>query len=180
MQKVLDRYFFKDTAEATVRENERLRAEMVRSEQMKAVSLLASGMAHEIKNPLTAIKTFIEHLEARHDDPDFRAKFQRIVTAEIEKINSTVRQLLTFAKPQTTEFLEVKLSQILDETLEFLSNDLIKRRIQVERHYDGADTIQGDPTQLKQAFLNLFLNTVLIVLSQFYNRVFVPLFNLSM
>lgn len=160
IQRFLDRYFFKDTAEAITRENERLRAEMVRAEQMKAVSLLASGMAHEIKNPLTAIKTFVEHLNDRYQDPEYRAKFQRIVTAEIEKINNTVRQLLTFAKPQPTEFHEVKLSQLLDETLDLLSNDLVTHRIQVERFYDGADTIRGDATQLKQAFLNLFLNSV--------------------
>lgn len=160
IQKFLDRTFFKETAEAIARENERLRAEMVRAEQTKAISLLASGMAHEIKNPLTAIKTFVEHLDEKHHDAEFRGKFKRIVTAEIEKINSTVHQLLTFAKPQNGHVTDVSVSGLLDDTLELLSNDLVNHRIHVERHYNGADALRGDATQLKQAFLNLFLNSL--------------------
>jgi len=160
IQKFLDRTFFKDTAEAIQRENERLRAEMVRAEQAKAVSILASGMAHEIKNPLTAIRTFTEHLETRHQDPAFRTKFQRIVLAELEKISHTVQQVLSFAKPQATHPTTVQLPQLLDDTLDLLSNDLLSHRVHVTRHYNGINTIQGDPVQLKQVFLNLFLNSL--------------------
>ena len=123
--------------------------------------LLAAGMAHEIKNPLTSIKTFTEYLPHKYDDPAFREKFTRIVTQEVGKITSLVQRLLDFAKPAPPHLQPTHVSQLLEETLEFLSSDCLKQRIQIERAYgsDGA-TIQADHQQLRQVFLNLLLNSL--------------------
>ncbi|MDP3722264.1 MAG: ATP-binding protein, partial [Candidatus Omnitrophota bacterium] len=120
----------------------------------------AAGMAHEIKNPLTAIKTFTEFLEEHHTDPAFRAKFQKIVGREVERINLTVQQLLDFAKPIPSKLVPVEVHQVLDETLEFLSSELVQRQVAVDRRYEAAGSVLGDPQQLKQVFLNLFLNSL--------------------
>jgi signal transduction histidine kinase len=75
VQRVVDQFFFRGSVGSLAQENERLRQEVTRAERLKAVGTLTAGMAHEIKNPLTAIKTFTEFLPERYDDPEFREKF---------------------------------------------------------------------------------------------------------
>ena len=84
VQQFVDRFFFRGSQVALAEENQRLRHEIIRSERLKAVSMLAAGLAHEIKNPLAAIKTFAEFLPERYDDPVFREKFSRIMAHEVE------------------------------------------------------------------------------------------------
>jgi len=160
IQRLVDRLFFHAPHEELVRRMERLEQEVRQAEKLKAVSTLAAGLAHEIKNPLTSIKTFTTYLLEKGTDPEFQRKFQRIVTHEVDKIDHIVHQLLDFAKPAPPKLEAVQTSRLLDETLDFLSNDCLKRRIAVERRYGSEVTIQGDSQQLRQVFLNLFLNSL--------------------
>jgi two-component system sensor histidine kinase HydH len=127
---------------------------------MKAVATLAAGLAHEIKNPLASIRTFTEYLDSRYDDAEFRLKFQKIVGGEVERINLIVQQLLEFAKPVPPKLRPLEIPTLVDETLEFLSGDLVERHVEVNRRYGTTACILGDPQQLKQVFLNLFLNSL--------------------
>ena len=160
IQTFVDRSLFKATTAELAEQREKLLLEIRKAEQQKAVATLAAGMAHEIKNPLTAIKTFTEHLPEKFDSEEFRVKFHKIVGGEVERINHIVQQLLDFSKPVPPKLQPVHIPKLLDETLEFLNNALIERRIEVTKNYDGVSTIQGDPQQLKQVFLNLFLNSI--------------------
>ena len=160
IQALLDRALFKGTMEELSAQRERLLAEVRRSEQMKAVGTLAAGLAHEIKNPLTSIKAFTEHLASRHEDPQFLDKFERIVGGEVERINLIVQQLLDFAKPVPPKLRPTNIEELVEETLTLLSNELVERHIEVSRQYEGRHRVLGDPQQLKQVFLNLFLNSL--------------------
>lgn len=161
IQSFVDRYFFKGTKEEISQENERLMEELRRSERLRAVGTLAAGMAHEIKNPLSAIKTFTEFLPEKYKDPTFRDKFKRIVGTEVEKINSIVGQLLDFAKPKSLSLKEIDIHILIDDTLSLLSNAFIKRKINVVKEYaPDIQHINADINQLKQVFLNLFLNAI--------------------
>ncbi len=102
IQAFVDRALFKATPIELLERQERLLTELRKTDQMKAVAILAAGLAHEIKNPLTAIKTFTEFLPTRHTDAEFREKFHRIVGKEVTKIDQIVRHLLDFAKPVPT------------------------------------------------------------------------------
>lgn len=160
IQTVVDRALFKATPAELAAQREQLLVEVRKGDQMKAVATLAAGLAHEVKNPLTSIKTFTEHLENRYDDPEFRKKFKRIVGGEVERINLIVQQLLEFAKPVPPKLASVSLPTLIDGTLEFLNNELMQRGVHVERRYASATTVLGDSQQLKQVFLNLFLNSL--------------------
>lgn len=160
IQGFVDHILFKATPVELAEQREQLLAEVRRGEQMKAVGTLAAGLAHEIKNPLASIKTFTEHLAQHHDDPVFREKFQKIVGGEVERINAIVQQLLEFAKPVPPKLIPVNVSQLLDETLEFLSNECVQRKVELRRHYTASGLVLADPQQLKQVFLNLLLNSL--------------------
>ncbi len=160
IQAFVDRALFRGTPTELAVQRDRLLAEVRRSEQMRAVGTLAAGLAHEIKNPLSAIKTFAEHMEERYADDAFRAKFCRIVSGEVERINLIVQQLLEFAKPMPPKLQPLQVPRLLDETLEFLNSELLQRHVTIHRTYAGSGEILGDPQQLKQVFLNLFLNSL--------------------
>ncbi len=160
IQTRVDRALFKATPTELADQREQLLVQVGKGEQMKAVATLAAGLAHEIKNPLASIKTFTQYLDTNYTDPEFRAKFKRIVGGEIERINLIVQQLLEFAKPQPPKLTPVSVTQLLDETLEFMNNDFMRQQVNVRRSYAGQGQILGDPQRLKQVFLNLLLNSL--------------------
>jgi signal transduction histidine kinase len=161
VQSFIDKYFFKGSQAALADELQKAQEELKRTERLKAVGTLAAGMAHEIKNPLTGIKTFTEYLPAKQDEPGFVDKFHKIVSMEVDKINSIVQQLLDFSKPKPLRLQEVHIHQIIDQTLSLLSNSLIKHKISLVRDYDNSiPLISVDPNQMQQVFCNLFLNAI--------------------
>jgi polar amino acid transport system substrate-binding protein len=160
IQTFVDRTLFRATPAELAAENKRLMDEVTQLDKLKAVATLTAGMAHEIKNPLTAVKTFVEYVPERHNEPAFRESFSRIVPKEVTRIHALVQRLLDFAKPSPANKRLVRISVLLDETLEFLSAHLLEKRIQVIRSYSECDSIEADPSQMKQVFLNLLLNSI--------------------
>lgn len=160
IQTIVDRYFFRGTQQELADQNEQLLKEVERTERLKAVATLAAGMAHEIKNPLTSIKTFAEYLPEKYDDPAFREKFAKIMGQEVDKMNEMIQRLLEFAKPAPPQLGLIEVSNIIKETLDFIQGTLVKKQVQVETNFNAPDQVAADKAQLKQVFLNLLLNSV--------------------
>ena len=160
LQTLVDRALLNATPAELAAQRERLLREIRRSEQQKLVATLASGLAHEIKNPLTAIKAFTECLPQQRADDAFIETFHRIVGGEVTRIQVIVQRLLDFARPSPPQLAMVDVTALLDETLEALSHELASRRIRVERRYAAPRLARADAQQLKQVFLNLLLNSL--------------------
>ena len=162
VQDLIDRSFFQGTHTEIIQQNETLREELVRSEKLKSIATLASGLAHEVKNPLTAIKTFTEFLPQKLDDKEFLQKFSSLVGKEVERINDLVHQLLEFAKPSPLALKPVNIHGLIDNTLDFLNSKFLKHQIKVEKILipDQTLLLEIDANQLRQALLNLFLNAI--------------------
>ncbi|MFA5008762.1 MAG: ATP-binding protein [Candidatus Omnitrophota bacterium] len=161
VQSFIDKYFFKGSQVALAEELQKAQEELKRAERLKAVGTLAAGMAHEIKNPLTGIKTFTEYLPEKYNEPGFIDKFHKIVSTEVDKINAIVQQLLDFSKPKPLKLQKVNIHQIIDQTLSLLSNSFIKYKIALVRNYDNSlPLLSIDPNQIQQVFCNLFLNAI--------------------
>ncbi|MDD5005580.1 MAG: ATP-binding protein [Candidatus Omnitrophica bacterium] len=161
IQYFADKIFLGKTPIQIAKENELLRQELLRAEKLKTIATFASGMAHEIKNPLTAIKTFSEYLPQKIGDKEFMQKFSHIVSSEVEKIDDLVHQLLDFSKPAPLQLKEADIHRLIDDTLELLSSQFIKYKINVTKDYCDYKMIAVIDTQkMKQVFLNLFLNAI--------------------
>jgi signal transduction histidine kinase len=161
IQDLVDRAFFKATPMEMAQQNEQLRREVTQSERMKSIAILASGMAHEIKNPLTPIKTFSEQLPSRLDDKEFLLKFSKIINKEVDRIDALVQQLLNFAKPSPPQLIETNIQELIEQTLNLLNNEIIRHKINLSTSFENKNTlIYIDPQQIKQALLNIFLNAI--------------------
>lgn len=160
-QKFIDNYFFKGSYIQIAEENERLRQDMAEKEKFKAVATLASGMAHEIRNPLQAIKTFSEYLPGKLDDKEFLLKFSRIANDEVNRIDRLIQQMLNFSRPSTPLKEKTDMAGLINDTLMFLDSKFIAGRVRVVKDFCAEPpALEADPNQIRQALMNIFLNAI--------------------
>ena len=157
----LDRKFFKGSIFQISEQKAILETELERRERLKSVGVLAAGMAHEIKNPITAIRTFAEFLPKKHEDAEFRNKFSKLLMEETDRISGIIRDLLLFARPGEPVMRACDVGEILKNITDLLKGDLIKYSIEFELHLDSGGSICfADPSQIKQALLNIIMNGI--------------------
>jgi len=139
-----------------------LEREKRRAERLASFGAFASGIAHEIKNPLVAIRTFAELLPERFNESDFRDDFAKVVIREITRIDNLVGRLRGIAAtaPQR-QTISVDIREPIRDTLRLLRAQLEQSHTRV--HYDFQDNspfVAVDEAQLTQLFLNLLLNAI--------------------
>ncbi len=132
-----------------------------RADRLASLGTLTAGLAHEIRNPLVAIKTFTHLLPERIDDQEFRDKFLQIASGEVDRISSLVTELLDFARTSDPKFEMENINIILDGMTLLVSTEANKKQITVNKTYDSnLPFVQVDREQMKQVFLNILLNAV--------------------
>lgn len=138
-----------------------LEMEMRRADRLASLGTLAAGMAHEIKNPLVALKTFTQLLPEKYSDREFRENFSRLANQEVDRINYLVEQLLDFARPSLPSFRKTDICEILGNTLLLLRSKLAEQNIEVKEEIAKRSlTIMADGDQLKQVLLNIIINAL--------------------
>jgi signal transduction histidine kinase len=138
-----------------------LEQEKQRAERLASFGSLASGVAHEIKNPLVAIRTFAELLPERFGDVDFRDDFSKVVVREIDRIDNLVARLRGIASAPQQQARSVDVRQPMSETLMLLRGQLEQSRTTVRYVVeDDAPLVTIEDSQLKQLFLNIFQNAL--------------------
>ena len=139
----------------------RLRNHLIRSEKMAALGQLSAGIAHEIRTPLTSIKIFIQSLEKDLDLDENQKEDFRIIKKEIDRINENIIRFLNFARPEEPLFQRLNLNELIKDTLSLLAAKIKTSSVILDISLLGGDLpVKGDPKQLSQVFLNLFLNAI--------------------
>jgi signal transduction histidine kinase len=131
------------------------------NERLSALGLLAAEVAHEIRNPLTVMKMLYHSLDLKFAPGDPRAQDTKIMGEKMDHLNRVVEQVLDFARSTEPRLAPVNVNQLLDDLSLLTRHKLRQQRVEVARELDPQlPAIQGDATQLEQAFLNLALNAV--------------------
>ncbi len=139
----------------------KLEARMRRSERLAALGTLAAGMAHEIRNPLSAIKTFVQLLPRKVDKPGFLEKFQRTVPRELDRINRLIEDLLELSRSPKYHFSMVDVRGLVHQTLELFDEELKSLGIKQEAWIaPQVPLVRADSDQLVKAFHNLIRNAI--------------------
>lgn len=124
-------------------------------DRLASIGTLSASMAHEVKNALVAVKTFVDLLISKNQD----AKLADIVGREMQRINSIVSQMLRFGGPAKPSLGTIHLHQVIEQSLGVVQHHIEGRKISIIRSLEASpDIVPGDAYQLEQAFLNLFLN----------------------
>lgn len=127
------------------------------TDKLSAIGQMAAGIAHEIRNPLTALRGFIQLLQASLEDK----RYCEIMLSELDRINFIVSELLWLAKPQAVKYEVRDLSAIVHDVLSLLDSQANLNNIQIHtRMESGMPLISCEENHLKQVFLNLCKNAI--------------------
>ncbi|HEX2853459.1 MAG TPA: ATP-binding protein, partial [Opitutaceae bacterium] len=131
------------------------------AEQLATVGLLGASLAHEIRNPLVSIKTFVQLLPTHHQDPAFRAKFFTLISDEVSRIDRLTEQLLDLASPRAYVAEIIELHPILRASLDLVAAKATDKRIQFLTDFQASpDQAFTDGSAAKQVLLNLCFNAI--------------------
>jgi len=134
---------------------------MRRTDRLRSLETIAGGFAHEIRNPLTSIKTFIQLAPERKDDTEFINDFSRIVLDDVHRIERLIQEILDYARYMEPKLTEEDLNEIVTSCLYFIDVKADSKRIKIEKQLaDGLPRVMLDRQQIKQVLLNLLLNAI--------------------
>ena len=145
-----------------ITELKKLESRVRQTERLAALGTLAAGMAHEIRNPLSAIKTFVQLLPRKLEKPGFLEKFQRTVPRELDRINRLIEDLLQLAKEPKYHFDSVDVGFLVEQCIELFGESLKNSEVRCRSECLGDKSllVWADADQLTKAFYNLFQNAV--------------------
>jgi signal transduction histidine kinase len=132
-----------------------------RADRLSSLGLLTAGLAHEIRNPLVAIRTFTQLLPERYDDAEFREGFQGLALKEVDRICGLITDLLSFARPSKPNVAPENVNDVVDNIARILESQAKEKNVEVTRDF-GANLpkVWIDREQMKQVFMNLILNAI--------------------
>ncbi|MGI9860274.1 ATP-binding protein [Moorella naiadis] len=131
------------------------------TEKLAIIGELAAGMAHEIRNPLTSIRGFLQLLQSKYDPHDAEQEYFNIMLDELDRINNIIKEFLSLSKPSPPQLQIVSFDQLVAEALLLAEQEAIMHEVKLEQHLTpDLPLLCLDPAQIKQVILNLVSNAL--------------------
>jgi two-component system, NtrC family, sensor histidine kinase HydH len=141
-------------------ENARIYDQMRKHDRLVAVGEMATGLAHEIRNPLASIKAAAQYIEPGMVGSDDR-EFLSILIEEVDRLNNVVSRFLDYARPLQTRLSTHNLNQIVQRVVTLMAPEAATRQVELGATLDpGLPELYIDGEQLRQVLLNLLLNAI--------------------
>jgi signal transduction histidine kinase len=142
-------------------ELEHSQALLGRAEKFSFLGNLAARLAHEIKNPMTAIGTFIQLLPHKYDDEEFRRDFYQVGMEETMRVNNLITELLDLVRPKESHFANGDLHELINKMILLVSPQSKAKGIEIAFTSDEAiGSVWMDSEKMKQVILNLLANAL--------------------
>jgi len=138
-----------------------LEEKLRQADRLAALGTLSAGLAHEIKNPLSAIKTFVQLLPQKIGNSSFMEKFNITVPREIDRINHLVEDLLELTRRRVRPLVDLKVDSLIRQVIDLHGEELKKRQIVFQDDLNKTvSSVHGDAETLYRAFSNLIINAI--------------------
>ncbi|SHE59665.1 Signal transduction histidine kinase [Desulfofundulus australicus DSM 11792] len=145
----------------TIAEKEKLEEQLHRNERLAALGRLVTGIAHELRNPISVVKTIIQVMEQEFKTiPDIK-QYTSIIKEQVDKQNRIIQELLDFGRPAKNFVHPVSINSLLDKVLTFTTPMLRQHGVRLNVVKDpDIPLIEVDSERIKQVFVNLILNAI--------------------
>jgi len=138
-----------------LRQNER----MFRAEQLATMGQFAAGIAHELRNPLTAIRSTVQYLASDFAEDTVQKKLANDILGEVDRLNNIVGNLLSLAQPAESNPEEIDVPQEIDRCLNFIEAKAKSQNVKLQTVFDNnLPKLTFDPAELRQLLLNVMMN----------------------
>ena len=128
------------------------------SDKLAVVGQMAAGIAHEVRNPLTSIRGFIQLFASKYKNDQ---QYFNLVLSELDRINMIVGEFLVLAKPMAVEFKDIEINHLIKDVVTLINTQAVMKNIQIIVEYEpNVPTIVCEKNQLKQVFINLLKNAI--------------------
>ena len=143
-----------------IREQRARLKRLYRAERLATAGELAAGASHEIRNPLTSIRSAIQHLRGDYEDGSARAALIDDILAEVDRINGIVEALLSFARPTEVQFQAVDLAELVRHTVTLVEAAARAGGVTLQVGVPESLPLAADSNLLKQVILNVMMNAL--------------------
>ncbi|WP_274652831.1 ATP-binding protein [Paenibacillus humicola] len=144
----------------TIRNNIQIQEEIIKTEKMKVVSEIAASVAHEVRNPLTTVRGFIQLLSDPTLTDRKRKEFSCITLEELDRAESIISDYLSLAKPQNEKLEPILLGKALVKASQILSSYANLHNVEIIINYDLPATVIGNKSKFRQAIINIGKNAI--------------------
>jgi two-component system, sporulation sensor kinase E len=142
-----------------ITERKEMELQIRKSDTLNIVGELAAGIAHEIRNPMTALKGFIQLLQGSIKE-DYSMYFN-VIMSELKRIESIITEFLVLAKPQAIQYQQNDICKIMQDTIDLISAQAMMHNVQIIADFaPQLPLIYCEPNQLKQVFINILKNAI--------------------
>ncbi len=136
-----------------------IRNQIQKLERLAAVGRVASSIAHEVRNPLGAIRTFTELVQEDLPTDDPKAAYVNEILTQIDRLNRLIEDVLSFSRDSITSIDDVDIKQLLSNSVSLAKYKFVNKLVVVDENYASEmPMIWGDEEKLSQAFLNILIN----------------------
>lgn len=149
------------TARRRSKELERLRREVAESQHLAALGRLAGSVAHEVRNPLSALRGLVQFLAKGYDPGSKEAGYAQVAVEEVDRLERVVSGLLEYTRPQNPKLFPLDIRESLEGTLALMSDDPRTDGVEISLNAPAElPLVKADPDQLRQVIMNLLLNAL--------------------
>lgn len=157
--RVVKNYPYLNQLNENANDNEEIHEQLKKLDRLNIIGELAASIAHEIRNPMTALKGFIQLLE-----PSIKQEhgmYYEVITSELARIDSIINEFLILAKPQAIKYEVKDICQIMKETVDLLNAQAVLYNVQFKTSYESKlPPMFCEPNQLKKVFINIIKNAI--------------------
>jgi len=133
---------------------------LARADRLSALGTLAAGVAHEIRNTLVSVRTFIQLLPERQNDEEFRTTFRDLVLAELDRICALISDLLALSRPKPALLQPADLNELVRQIVQLLDAEARQHEVVLAYRPSAVPRVVLDEAQVKQVLVNVILNGI--------------------